>query len=225
MISLIKFATDELYLPKEEVEGLNLNYIPIARGTRLGYNSEGKLANFTWKSYKEVDVECYLDADGNYIDTVSGERISNGYHFFKAPDMIYKTHVKVLQEQLVDLMLFAPICKYPFTILKSVVNKDAGMLAPFNQLEEKINTLTDSLKDIRDYNFNQRCDVHIGGGLLVTFNDTMLLEDSCTDVLQLKVNEGWRVMAVCVQPDQRRPDYVLGRYNPKLEIDTGAKRG
>ena len=64
-----------------------------------------------------------------------------------------------------------------------------------------------------DLTFNEKCNVHIGGGLLVTFNDFMLQEDCCTDTLQEKVNNGWRIVACCVQADQRRPDYVLGRYN------------
>lgn len=26
------------------------------------------------------------------------------------------------------------------------------------------------------------------------------------------------MIAVCVQPDKRRPDYILGRYNPQLDV-------
>ncbi len=72
--------------------------------------------------------------------------------------------------------------------------------------------------------FNQKCDVHIGGGLLMTVNETLLMEDSCTDVLQRELNSGWRILAVNVQNDGRRPDYVLGRYNPNLQIDGEALR-
>ena len=44
---------------------------------------------------------------------------------------------------------------------------------------------------------NQKCDVHVGGGLIATYNDLMLKEDSCTDELQTELNNGWRIIAVC----------------------------
>lgn len=66
--------------------------------------------------------------------------------------------------------------------------------------------------------FNEKVDVHMPGNLLMSFNETKLLEDSCTDVLQDSLNQGWRVIAACPQPDQRRPDYILGRYNPSIEL-------
>jgi len=49
-------------------------------------------------------------------------------------------------------------------------------------------------------------------------DDLCLKENCCTDALQTELNNGWRIIAVCVQPNQRRPDYVLGRYNPELEV-------
>lgn len=36
-------------------------------------------------------------------------------------------------------------------------------------------------------------------------------------VSESELNNGWRIIAVCIQPDGRRPDYVLGRYNPELD--------
>ncbi len=83
----------------------------------------------------------------------------------------------------------------------------------------------DIAKNLSVETLNQKCDVHIGGGLLMTVNETLLLEDSCTDNLQKELNSGWRILAVNVQNDGRRPDYVLGRYNPELVIDGSAKRG
>jgi hypothetical protein len=59
--------------------------------------------------------------------------------------------------------------------------------------------------------FNNRCNVHIGGSLLMQVTDTLLKEDCCTNELQSCLNAGWRIIAVCVQPDGRRPDYILGR--------------
>lgn len=55
--------------------------------------------------------------------------------------------------------------------------------------------------------------LNVGGGQLMQVNDLLLLESSCTDTLQDALNKGWRIIACCVQPDGRRPDYVLGRYS------------
>lgn len=30
----------------------------------------------------------------------------------------------------------------------------------------------------------------------------------------VELDAGWRILAVCPQPDQRRPDYILGRTKP-----------
>ena len=76
-----------------------------------------------------------------------------------------------------------------------------------------------------DQHFNNRVEVHMPGQALSMYNETLLMEDSCTDALQNELANGWRIIAVCPQPDQRRPDYVLGRYNPNVGIDTEAKRG
>lgn len=73
--------------------------------------------------------------------------------------------------------------------------------------------------------FNERCEVHMPGQALSTYNDTLLIEDSCTDVLQDALNSGWRIIACCPQPDSRRPDYILGRFNPDFTANgTPAKR-
>lgn len=77
----------------------------------------------------------------------------------------------------------------------------------------------------RESGFNERCEVHMPGQALSLYNDTMLMEDACTDELQGRLEEGWRIIAACPQPDQRRPDYVLGRFNPDGVHSGGARRG
>lgn len=54
--------------------------------------------------------------------------------------------------------------------------------------------------------------VMVPGNGLLEINDVTMLENACTDVLMAKLDEGWRIIAVCPQPDQRRPDYILGRH-------------
>lgn len=58
--------------------------------------------------------------------------------------------------------------------------------------------------------WNEYTNSPLSGPHLHHMNRLMLLEDACTDFLQEKLDEGWRLIAVCPQ-EQRRPDYILGR--------------
>ena len=58
--------------------------------------------------------------------------------------------------------------------------------------------------------FNEKCQQEQPGPSLLNVDETLLMEDACTDALQENLDNGWRILAVCPQP-QRRPDYVLGR--------------
>lgn len=78
-----------------------------------------------------------------------------------------------------------------------------------------------------DASFNSKCEVHMPGQALSIYNETLLLENRCTDALQESLDSGWRIIAACPQPDARRPDYILGRYNPNRTVPEhrdGAKR-
>lgn len=59
--------------------------------------------------------------------------------------------------------------------------------------------------------------LHVEGrsdSYLPAVDKVMVLEDACTDKLQEHLEEGWRIIAVCPQRDQRRPDYILGKAPP-----------
>jgi hypothetical protein len=60
--------------------------------------------------------------------------------------------------------------------------------------------------------FNAKVGVEQPSANLLMVNETKVAEDACTDMLQSELHNGWRILAVCPQP-QRRPDYVLGRSN------------
>lgn len=78
-------------------------------------------------------------------------------------------------------------------------------------------------QNIPGHIYNEHCEVHTPGNMLATYNETMLLEDACTDALQTSMDDGWRIVAVCPQA-QRRPDYIMGRWNPDYHSGNGAKR-
>lgn len=62
----------------------------------------------------------------------------------------------------------------------------------------------------RDGGWNHKTESPVSGPHLHSVNRLMLCEDYCTDALQEKLDDGWRLVAVCPQ-ENRRPDYVLGR--------------
>jgi hypothetical protein len=66
----------------------------------------------------------------------------------------------------------------------------------------------------QDEYVNRRLDVHVPGIGLLLLDEVQLLEDGCTDMLNDRLSKGWRIIAACPQPDQRRPDYILGRVAP-----------
>lgn len=53
--------------------------------------------------------------------------------------------------------------------------------------------------------------VTVANEKLLTITEVTWLEDACTQELQGRLNEGWRILAVCPSNDQRRPDYILGK--------------
>jgi hypothetical protein len=58
---------------------------------------------------------------------------------------------------------------------------------------------------------NERVNVMIPGNFLSEVTDVKVVYDFCTDMLGDEIKNGWRILAICPQPDQRRPDYVLGK--------------
>lgn len=59
--------------------------------------------------------------------------------------------------------------------------------------------------------FNAKCHVHVPGLGLLKIDEVSVLEDGCTNELSRWLSDGWQILAVCPQPNQRRPDYILGR--------------
>lgn len=79
-------------------------------------------------------------------------------------------------------------------------------------MSEKIEKLTAKLDRYNpETMFNERCNVHVPGFGMLAISELLLEEDACTDRINEYLKEGWRIVAVCPQPDQRRPDYVMGR--------------
>lgn len=213
MISKIIFD-DILIIEKEEAERLNLEYVEIPKN-KLGFKDNKLCMLDSYDKIKDVDVFLHEDGDWKTIDGVS----KSSYYLYEKP-MEYtlnKDWVKVEKEQMVDLLIFLPICKYPFRIIKTVIDSSSPNVLPIilAELNKKLLDTISSIEVLKETSFNSKCEVHMGGGLLLTINELKLIEDSCTGALQSELDNGWRIVSVNVQPNQRRSDYVLGRYNPE----------
>lgn len=62
----------------------------------------------------------------------------------------------------------------------------------------------------QDQQYNDVVNVHVADVGLMKVRHVEYQLDCCTEELQDWLDRGWRIIAVCPQPDQRRPDYILG---------------
>jgi len=164
---------------------------------------------------KEDDPENYK-AKNKALKTTNHIKYMDNYNRGKSISIGYGNRIL----NGIDLEDFSRKINIPFKVISMKilifeVAQAADFSKSFRQLEELSKNLGEKIKDVT---FNQKCDVHISGNMLLTINDLKLIEDSCADDIQIELNNGWRIIAVCVQP-QRRPDYILGRYNPDLKVD------
>ncbi len=75
----------------------------------------------------------------------------------------------------------------------------------------------ESLEVKRNPAFNQKVKVSVSDVGIMKIKHVTVLTDCCTQELQRYIDKGWCILAICPQPDQRRPDYVMGRVtDPNL---------
>jgi len=156
------------------------------------------------------NIEVQPEPERN-ADEPTKETYSSWYDFVPSSEA-----VMLNAEQLVLLA----VNNYTFKVKQEVAVEVADVNKTFEFVAGKAQELTQT-----NNTYNNRCEVHMPGNMLASYNEVMLIEDSCTDKLQSALSSGWRMIAVCPQPDQRRPDYIMGRWNPNKELDDGAERG
>lgn len=196
MIAQIEIASE--YLPLETIQTLNELGVAISVYEEKEYS--------TW----------------NYRDTsVFNSEMSDSEKKLKMYEHACKTNLHRFNRRtsnpiVVELNDFTKKVPNVEFVVKKVFNLNPGsvdnaghtLINIINKLQEKMQTI-DSGMDF----FNKKCQVHIGGSHLLLINELILEEDCCTDHLQSLLDEGWRIVSVNHQ-EARRPDYVLGKYNP-----------
>jgi hypothetical protein len=99
----------------------------------------------------------------------------------------------------------------PVKVLKVWDAVEGNLASHLMLIHDKLERLTSDTKA----SLNEKVHVHVGGFGLMLIDEVKVLEDFCTMELAKELEVGWKILAVCVQPDQRRPDYVVGRVKPK----------
>lgn len=177
---------------------------------RVKINADLGFGEITREKYEE-QVAKYSPFD--FLPIAEFKEDSHAYNFslFNNEDLILDDS-QVLQLSLKNIA---------FHVVQEVA-LNIDMTDQLIALAEKPIRLTQ--ESVGDQYYNSKCEVHMPGMALSLYNETMLMEDACTDELQHNLNKGWRIIAACPQPDQRRPDYILGRFNPDFDGDESAKR-
>lgn len=75
-----------------------------------------------------------------------------------------------------------------------------------NDMNDRSISMPEIIQDVK-----QSVQIHVPGPELSSFTEVDWLENACTEELQRRLNERWRILAVLPQPGNRRPDYVIGR--------------
>jgi hypothetical protein len=101
----------------------------------------------------------------------------------------------------------------PFKIGKVFKSRSnfVGTLERFKAIADKL----EAMPFTQEQQVNNKVDVHVPNLGLLLMDEVEVAYDFCTEALQDKIDDGWRILAICPQPDQRRPDYVLGRTKNK----------
>ncbi|QOS99967.1 hypothetical protein JNUCC42_04215 [Brevibacterium sp. JNUCC-42] len=145
-------------------------------------------------------------------DQEEAEKSEGKKQFVVKSDYVDLSSVK---EYLIEVESF--IQKFPTIRIKirGIVQTSNGtvanMLKQMQEVQDKFQKALQSFDE--KIEFNQKCDVHIGNLGLLNINQLGYAVNKCSKELQEVLNQGWRILAVCPQSNQRRPDYVLGRFN------------
>ena len=186
-----------------------------------------------FKELKDFKVESYYKDQDQYkgwTDEQFEQKMNDSFAEYMAKSPRKVNHYSANSElTMVDLDMFlaedidVAFEIKGFTKIQFTAPQAGFDLSEYAEIFKTLEGLRHQLADRAS--FNSKCNVHIGGAHMMTVNRTMLCEDYCTDQLQDRLNEGWRIMACCVQ-DARRPDYILGKYDASYDDSAnGALRG
>lgn len=182
-----------------------------------------------------VGKERYGDNDyrhmssGDYFkDEIIEEKTENKTTYYSKDDKSKQVESYIIYERAINFIeiektrfildlddLYSKAKTIQLKILQVVPvqhNSVADLSHTINKLQEKIDILSNT-----NFDFNAKCNVHVPGLGLLSITNVDYEEDMCTEELQRRLDDGWRILACCPQPNQRRPDYVFGKIEIPIE--------
>lgn len=196
MIARISFSTSKNYLHKDDFDKLCDFFGETIKHEYLKKDIEEK-TGYSEKSWRETYDPKKAERDSDY-------KLVQKADFVKLyDDGDYLADVSLLMKKF-------PSVEFTMKgVPKSVSNSELDVMNMMQGVAEKIEDAMSRFD--KQIEFNQRCEVHVPNLGLLNVNNLAYATDYCTESLQDRLQEGYRILAVCPQPDQRRPDYILGR--------------
>jgi hypothetical protein len=158
---------------------------------------------YTWLNSSEEEKQKAKDYEEKYDN--EGEFLN--IYLIKNTDNVY-----VVDSDILFSLLDSFNIKYKYTVVGTIKDLPSAKYTSELKVIEKLLSLEEKLNIFsKEQQFNTNVGVHISDLGLLNVKEVDVLYDPCTDELQTWLNEGWRILAICPQPDKRRPDYILGR--------------
>lgn len=200
MLVRIKFTSDKSNrLNKEELSKLEDFLGESLSVTQLKIGEDGKPESLSWR------------------DTFDKEKVEKDNEYkLVIPADLYQ--INESNNYIVELEMFTS--KFPSLeisikgVPKSVGSDHADLISQMSKIAEKIEDAKNRFEKVVE--FNQKCEVHVPNFGLLNVNQLAYATDYCTEELQQLLYQGWRILAICPQPDQRRPDYILGMHKSDI---------
>lgn len=160
--------------------------------------------DFTWEARQKICKDEHLWAAVNEIVPIGEWK--EGQTYFHTSEII--VDITIIGQQLADLGVNFEI-------------KAMAQNAFVKDVNTQIQDLSRRLKltEVRLCNSGDIVQVHVPNLGLLAINEVEWMEDACTEALQGELDRGWRILAVCPPLMERRPTYIIGRYNPDKEKD------
>jgi len=201
MIAKISFHKNE-HISIEEYNELCRTLGSKVRTNEIAKDENGKVKSFySWSETfdpKEVDEKKKLVYKCNdIVELNTNEEYVSDLNVFMAKHPLIEIVIRGSFENIVNVESEA------IRVLREATDKTRDALNEFNRKME----------------LNEKTGGHMSNISLMNIIQTGYLVDCCTEELQDYLNEGWRILAVCPIPSQRRPDYVIGRTDNKQKLD------
>lgn len=203
MLARIRFTTSEL--------------------NRLTWSEVERLENFLGEKVKTSQMKI----DGGEISRVSWKETFDKDKVEKDSDykLVTPTDMYLIDDSTTTYLVSLEKFTNEFPNLEiSIRGVPKAISEDHNNLIEMMNKVADKIEDAKNrfdkvVEYNQKCEVHVPGLGLLNINKVAYATDYCTEELQRLLHQGWRLLAICPQPDQRRPDYILGMNVSKIDED------